>query len=203
MFVNGLWAVIDFLEKYNGAVTAIATVFIGVFTYVLARVTNRQAKLTREGIELTRKEFVATHRPRVIIRFIQGPFVSDDNRQFIWVIVANIGDSATDIEEFGGDLARRRGTHWLTPGAAGDPKRIEPITLMSGQRHVFTVTAKRPYGDAEIFSDATGASELCAFGAIRYRDDNDVLRETGYFRVYDSERDAFLPSKDESEEYQD
>jgi hypothetical protein len=41
--VGGLiWAIIDFLQTYNGAVTAIATVAIGAFTWVLARVTGRQ-----------------------------------------------------------------------------------------------------------------------------------------------------------------
>jgi hypothetical protein len=32
--VNVIWGILDFLEKYNGAVTAVATVFIGIFTYV-------------------------------------------------------------------------------------------------------------------------------------------------------------------------
>ena len=53
-----LWAIIDFLQTYNGAVTAVASVLIGLFTGVLARVTGRQARLTRESIDLARKEFI-------------------------------------------------------------------------------------------------------------------------------------------------
>jgi hypothetical protein len=34
---------LDFLEKYNGAVTAVATISIAVFIIVLALVTGRQA----------------------------------------------------------------------------------------------------------------------------------------------------------------
>jgi hypothetical protein len=39
-------AVLDFLEKYNDAVTAVATVAVATFTIVLARVTGRQARLS-------------------------------------------------------------------------------------------------------------------------------------------------------------
>lgn len=78
-----LWAIIDFLQTYNGAVTAVASVLIGLFTGVLARVTGRQARLTRESIDLARKEFISTRRPHVIVRFIQGPFEDAESRQFI------------------------------------------------------------------------------------------------------------------------
>jgi hypothetical protein len=59
---GALWSAIDFLQAYNGAVTAVATVLIGIFTYVLARVTGRQARLTRDSIELANKEF-GRHSP--------------------------------------------------------------------------------------------------------------------------------------------
>src|SRR6266446_7879750 len=61
-------AAIKFLNDYNGAVTAAATVFIGAFTYVLARVTRRQADLTRQSIDLTRQDFLSTHRPVLRVR---------------------------------------------------------------------------------------------------------------------------------------
>lgn len=54
------WCVIDFLDKYNGAVTAVATVFIGVFTFVLACVTHRQARLTKEALIADKRAFVFT-----------------------------------------------------------------------------------------------------------------------------------------------
>lgn len=58
-----------FLDKYNGAVTAVATAFIAIFTIVLVRVTGRQARLTTAALNLARQEFVATHRPRVVLRY--------------------------------------------------------------------------------------------------------------------------------------
>ena len=63
-----LWRSIDWLQTYNGAVTAFATVWIAVFTLVLAFVSRRQAMLTRQSIKLATKEFVSTHRPKIIVR---------------------------------------------------------------------------------------------------------------------------------------
>jgi hypothetical protein len=201
--IQSIWHVVDLLQAYNGAVTAVATIAIGIFTYALVRVTNRQARLTRESIDLARQEFIATHRPRIIVRFIQGPFYDDDGHQSAWVTAANIGDSPGDIEEFGGDLARRKDNLWITPGVDGSPKRIEPITLASGQRHVFTVRSKNPHSDTEILADALDVEETCLVGVIRYRDENDVLRETGYFRILDQGSDTFVRSKNDEDEYSD
>jgi hypothetical protein len=39
--------IFDFIDAHNGLVSAIATVFIAAFTYVLIRVSSRQAELTR------------------------------------------------------------------------------------------------------------------------------------------------------------
>jgi len=62
-------AMLEFLDKYNGAVTAVATAFIAIFAIVLVRVTGRQARLTTAALNLARQEFVATHRPRVVLRY--------------------------------------------------------------------------------------------------------------------------------------
>jgi hypothetical protein len=143
-----------FIDKNDPAITALATAVIAIFTIVLVFVTNRQAKLTRDGIELARKEFIATHRPKIIIRFIQGPFMDDNGHQFAWISLVNIGDTPATIEEIGHDLATRRkgSNNWLPPGLEAAPKPIVPIVLESGERRVVTVTAKVAYGGTEKYS---------------------------------------------------
>ncbi len=69
--IGAFWCVIDFLQTYNGAVTAVATAFIAIFTVVLASVTGRQARLARESIALARDEFLASHRPELKIHSIR------------------------------------------------------------------------------------------------------------------------------------
>jgi hypothetical protein len=169
------------------------------------------ASAAHQSVDLARQQFITTHRPKIIVRFIQGPFVeTDGGPQIIWVTVANIGVNKAKILEWGADLARRRGKNWVTPGLDAGPKTIAPILLISGQRHVFKVLAKIPYTDAQIFADAfddhanaTEREELCALGAIRYADENNIVRETGFFRVYHPASETFVPSENTGEEYQD
>jgi hypothetical protein len=197
-------SLIGFLETYNGAVTAVATVFICAFTFALVCVTNRQAKLTREAINLSNKEFTATHRPRIVIRFIHGPFHDEDGREFIRITFANIGDTEATIYAVGGDLARRnrQSGDWRPPGLDTEPKEISPIALLSGERYEHTITAKKPVSDLDLFGDITDTFELCAVGAVRYRDGNGITRETAFFRIW-HEGEGFKVSKNDQGEYQD
>lgn len=185
--------------------TAAATIVIAIFTIVLACVTGKQARLTRESIDLARKEFIATHRPRVIVRFIQGPFEDAESYQFIWVTIVNIGVNPATVEAFGCDLARRNSVtlQWGISALDASPKTISPVTLISGQRHTFEITAENPDTFDEKFSDACGNQQLCAVGIIRYIDGNGIARETGFFRIYDNGSKSFVASKNNEEEYQD
>lgn len=198
------WKFVDGLQVYNGAVTAAATVLIAAFTVILARVSRKQASLTRESIDLARQEFIATHRPRLIVRFIQGPFYDDEGVEFAWVTFANVGDTTATIYEVGSDLARRnkRSGEWRPPGIDASPKPIDPVTLDSGDRYVIKVTAKKPISDIDIFGDAMDTYELCALGAVRYRDRNNLTRETAFFRI-SGDRKSFKMSGDQVDEYQD
>lgn len=67
-----VWCTIDFLQSYNGAVTALATIAIGIFTLALVCVTNRQARLTRKALELGNKELSVTQRPWMMLVEARG-----------------------------------------------------------------------------------------------------------------------------------
>lgn len=150
------------------------------------------------------REFIATHRPRIIVRFIQGPFFEGVNeRQFVWVTNANIGETRAIVEAIGSDLARRVGRGgWLPPGLAADAKPVKRTTLESGERMIIRVQASAPTTDADIFQEATQEVELCAVGVVKYRDGNGRLLETAFLRV-DRGPDGFIPSKNREDEYQD
>lgn len=182
------------IYEYRDAATAIATVFIACFTFTLWR-------STKAVVAIANRDFIATHRPRVGVRFIQEIFYEND-RQCVWITIANDGGSDAIIRELGADLARRKGKNWLTLGASGNAKKISPITLISGQPYTFKVTAKASYGDAEIFADAMDTVTTHAFGVIRYADKNGTMRETGFFRTYDEASESFIPSENSEEEYQ-
>jgi hypothetical protein len=192
------------VDAHGVGITALASIVIAAFTGTLWIATSRQGQLTLDSLELTRKEFISTHRPRVIVRFIQGPMYDANAHEFVSVTIVNVGGSPATIDAFGGDLARRNSKgEWAPPGLNATPKNIHPVTLISGQRHTFTVTANRPYTDAEIVADALDEHELCAVGAVNYRDGNRVSRETGFFRIYDESRKRFIAPDNTEFEYQD
>lgn len=193
-----------FVGAHGVAIAALASLVIAAFTGTLWIATIQQGKLTFDSLELARKEFISTHRPRLIVRFIQGPTYDANDHESVSVTIVNVGGSPATIEAFGGDLARRDSKgEWVPPGLNATPKNIHPVTLISGQRRTFTVTANTPYKGAETVADALDEHELCAVGAVNYRDGNRVSRETGFFRIYDKNSKRFVAPSNTEFEYQD
>jgi len=206
---NFFWCVVGFLQTYNGAVTALATVAIGFFTYFLVRVTNRQARLTRAGIEIAQKEFIASHRPKIRIRRITVispqdipndgtglpiPPLLPNRRVSVRIEAANIGDTQASVYEMGIDI--------YIPGpfnAAPNPyPGIPPV--LPGQEVQMTASGARPISDAEIDAIEVGTSELRLLGIINYRDDNGVIRSTSFARVYNRALSRFINVADDDPE---
>ena len=89
---------VDWLQSYNGAVTAIATVFIGVFTIVLAWVSIRQTIIANRAIKLAREEFIASHRPLINVRAIHLHWpTSTSGTSQIKLLIRNIGSSVATV----------------------------------------------------------------------------------------------------------
>src|SRR5580704_11059364 len=91
----------EFLDNITGITTAAATIAIAAFTWTLYRATSKQGHLTQQSIELTRQEFNATHRPKLIVR---GFRITDPEivigRSVNFVFTAhNIGDSPARVIE--------------------------------------------------------------------------------------------------------
>jgi hypothetical protein len=74
--MDRFYAVLDWLWHPDN-LTAISTFVIAAFTAVLVRVGYCQARLIRKSIDLTRAEYVSTHRPRVILRDVNWEGHSD------------------------------------------------------------------------------------------------------------------------------
>jgi hypothetical protein len=200
--VERFCAVLEWIRDPNN-LTAISTFVIAAFTIVLAGVGYCQSRLIRKSIDLARQEFAATHRPRIVVRFIQGPLHDENEFEFVRVTWVNKGETDGTIVAIGHDLARRKGRGgWLPPGLAADVKPVMPVTLVSGERFVVKAEAHSPTGDKEIFAEAIDDSELCAVGCIQYRDGNGRLLETGFLRIHDGQGN-FLPSDNPEDEYQD
>src|SRR5271155_4999154 len=100
--------------------TAIATVVISFFTIGLAVSGGIQAWLTREAINLTRdsiklgnKEFIATHRPRLVVRFTQSDAIQPNKKPGAQLVVDNAGSAKAYIISKAGNIGQKRGADWI------------------------------------------------------------------------------------------
>lgn len=101
VLTNWLWRVLDFCQTYGGAITALATVAIGIFTLVLVIVTRRQAILTKQSVRISERALVDLERPYIYIfgaKGIEGEFEREDPYYYLEYSVANYGRTPATIE---------------------------------------------------------------------------------------------------------
>jgi hypothetical protein len=91
-----LW-IIRALDAHNGLVTAIATVFVAGFTWTLWRTSKNQGNLAQQSIDLARKEFISTHRPRIVLRAAYTGELKEGHVIPIRLHIANIGETKGKI----------------------------------------------------------------------------------------------------------
>ncbi len=197
------------MQTYNGAVTAIATVFIAIFTIVLASVSGRQAKLTRQAVELANKEYVSTHRPRLILR---DAILEAEN---VIYLLLNVGDTKATIVE-----------SWILVEFVEDGTRMRPIrsfghddlkklVLKGGESKELTYpipnevsfAIRWPEAIRIGIEDKPGLIGKTYFvGALVYEDDLGVKRRTIFRRRWDPGSLVFVrltPEEERDHEYAD
>jgi hypothetical protein len=212
-----LSCILDFLEAYNGAVTAVATVVMAGFTIVLAYVTGRQARLTKEAVNLGRSEFIASHRPRFEIRephlaVIHCP--ADPPEQTAYqarFILANSGESEGTLVESVAIVMEIAHHSWTHFGVEDGPafNMFGPIRLAAGAHHqiVFGLspenseTASRSLAMHQSNQSLTG--RIFLRGYLAYVDANGTRRRTAFCRPLDLNTKRFVKTNDPDYDYCD
>ncbi len=197
------WHLGELLNYYGGAINAVATAFIGWFTYTLNKTSREQARITDDALKLARDEFNATHRPKIILRSFQireKEIPAGQNVEFIF-IAHNIGESPGKIIEV-------RSATLILPDKEKIPNDLSlPFSerfnyaLQSGQREVFPGNGGSAPTDEESMAVFAGAKVLLCLGIVVYLDDGGIRRETGFCRRYRSREDEWDTIKDSEYEY--
>jgi len=198
--------ILSWLEAHNGAVTAIATIFIALFTVVLAFVTYVQALLTMKAIKLARDEFNATHRPLMIVRDV----CLDGNK--IAYLLINKGDAPAIIveswimAEFVPDETVKR------PLRSSGHSDLGQLTFAVGE--IRDLTYRIP-GEIDFFIRFPDAKrigiedrppmrgDLHFTGTIIYADSSGQRRRSVFRRRWDDNRKGFYGVDDPDREYSD
>jgi hypothetical protein len=204
---SAFWAVVDFLQTYNGAVTAIATVIIaaftvilGIFTISVARSTRKAAEASTKAVQTAQAEFVASHRPKLLVRnIVVNPTRTLDGRELPpfsansviegQFFIANVGGSRADIlDGYCMVFWTREGLPMRRPYEGGtDNLQTLGRTLLSGQSITVLFRGDRPI-DADV-AQTVGHSiargfRLYVMGWITYADINQDVRRTSFCREY-------------------
>lgn len=187
----------DFLEENGSAISTLATLLIACFTVVLWWSTHNLWKAARQ-------DFIATHRPRIIVRTIEEPATYGEGEEFT-VTAVNIGSSSAQIIAFGADMARQDNEgHWVGNFNASAGPVAPPITLTPGESYELRRAPTSAYTEDDLLGTIKKETKLIVLGSLRYRDGNGVYRETGFFRVQSKKpSESFIPSDDPSKEYAD
>ena len=185
---------VKFVDIHNGLITALATIFIGLVTILLWRSGDKTLQLSRE-------EFIATHRPKIVtrgFRFTGDTTLKNGEKIGIQITFTNTGDTPATIYQILGGI-------YIAPTYADPlPQGVSqweinrtfdkdiPIILNSGENNCFII---------EIPSKPDGTEFYCV-GSIWYKDDIGNIRRTGFCRKYNGRTTRFEKIEDDYYQYE-
>jgi hypothetical protein len=170
------------IDQHNGFFAALAAIAVAGFTFTLWISTDKQARLTAQSIKLAREEFIATHRPKIIVHAAElrrdlsrAPGMqAEEHFLGASLIGFNVGESVARNVEVRGQIIS--GSNF-----AVDVQRPVVMTIswvLGGQKLRAEIKSDIPIVTAAM-GKRTGIDYHCV-GWIAYFDDHDQRRETGF-----------------------
>ena len=179
-----------FVHKNEGAITALATLLIAIFTLTLWRATDKMWKASQDQIELSRDVFVATERPWVGPRTVGAEQIAPNHPITAWVVIENTGRSpAREMRvHFQGDIL-----------AAGimppkpDVSQRPPKALFSGIPDWYHPFHQHHLSQANFDGIVAGKRVAWIIGRVEYRDTRNDPHFTDVCTRWDQPLGRFVP----------
>jgi hypothetical protein len=203
------------IYEYRDFATAVATVFIAIFTFTLWQSTKRMMKATQTAVDLARQEFLSTHRPRIILREAFTTELKEGEDVKIRLHFANIGETT-------GTIFRSEVSAVVVPS---ERVMIHPtldlnfddafgrITLRAGEARTIDFPSGPPIWRADMFRLKSVLTmpvttrrdyTIHISGQFLYSDELGINRRTAFRRELHPERRRFYLIPDEPDlDYQD
>ena len=162
-----------------------------------------QAKLTRDALELSRREFVTTNRPRLTVRQIARRTTADDD--VIEFLVVNVGATpARNVSGHAVVVFTGKGrplpsrpfeeSAAFFQGIEVQPGEMVPVTWSEEESGHFTLAMADQWRKE---------SDVHLVAQLDYQDDIGVWRHVGLCRRLDRDLDRFVPVDDPILEFAD
>ena len=196
-------------------VLAIATVFLVLIAGGQLWMFRQQLKYMRQDLrhakdelKLTRQEFLASHQPKIEVRRLQLRKTVD--QRGVNFVIANVG--AAEAKSVRADFnfvslppgSRHQVEKESMPPYSGSFQDlvIEGKALQPRQRSfIFVQVPDPPISDEVLGRVIQGTELLFFFGVIDYVGPDGVHRDTGFFRIYNSQENKFVIAEDPDYEW--
>jgi hypothetical protein len=218
------------IERNKDAVNAVSTIFVALFTFSLWRATValwkvsdlQRTELIRAtdisaqqiGIsgaladiaikqkEITRLQYLAEHRPRIIVRNMRMPIGISDVTLKTNFMIYNIGaNDAAIISVYA--LVFVIGSNELIPttGISYRELSIKERTLPCSGFESFSTEMDEISFEGAFEKLDTGNFQVCCIGMVLYGDGKDARYRMGFARNFDKDTWRFSASEDQDYEY--
>lgn len=172
----------------------VATALLWIFTWKLWGATTALGRSAHE-------EFVASHRPRLRVRFVRITAGHSATPIRVAFSVYNVGETRAIITDSQVDLQFHMDRELPPPPHQGE-NRVPAGDLEPSHWHECDIQ-NDGITLATVFSMEDMLHSLYLIGSIRYRDANNTLRQMGFCRRFDRERERFDSVDDPDYEYED
>jgi hypothetical protein len=197
-FLGIVWWCGGVFSKENGdTITAFATVIMAIFTGTLWSITDKSVRLARD-------EFVATHRPRVVLQRITAAQRGGASGILpvpatIDLVFVNAGETTAKIVDWYAVHYFRNFTDAFRPMYWPIWHSEIEFTLAPGESR--TVTATHRSLDMFTRSFVNGLAAMVVIGDITYIGDDGIKRTTGFCRPWSVSEGNWQPGTDPQYEY--
>jgi len=205
-----------FLDDHDGAFTAIATVAVAIFTFTLWRagekqltiskkladIAGKQVSIQEAQTEISRQQFLATHRPRIIMRNV---YMTDVAEQLaIHYTLVNTGGSDATIVNSRFYAESIPQYIFMRDADCSDHSELGEIILVAGDGRAFEYQI--PDVDSAIWNITAFYNDsintlICFVGSVRYTDSFGNIRTSVFRRRFDGS--GFCKTDNPDHEYTD
>jgi hypothetical protein len=180
-----------------------ATAALALMAFLQLLVFGWQGIQLGRTIDLSKNEFISTHRPKLIVRQFVLTKPEPDQIVKIDFSIINVGSTEATWRYLAAEVALWNGQYWEAPGIDHIIKPISLPPIKNGQRVSATIQSRFNITADQIRAVEKGNLIVCAVGELTYADALATNRRTSFRRNYDCSTDMFITSPNPDQEYQD
>lgn len=175
-----------FRFKVTDSLLVLFTAILAIFTGLLWCSTKKLWGTTKDSVDLAREEFIASHRPKIIVRNfgIMDGEIPNGKPINIFFVAANIGESTGKIVEVRSATVVLGAKEELPLDFSFPFSEKFDFNLVSGTHEVFPANGCTPLENTESMKVYAGDYAFYCIGTLAYIDEIGIRRETGFCRRY-------------------